>query len=111
MRMAHGMSGLSRDEFTRIALGALSELYNAARRLTGNEHDAEDLVQETYLQPFARRISFEVSRAARYGFSGSCAIVSSPFIAPAKRAPNWSSWREAWKRRPWWWKPPYTGFE
>jgi RNA polymerase sigma-70 factor, ECF subfamily len=48
------MSGLPRDEFTRIALGALSELYNAARRLTGNEHDAEDLVQETYLQAFGQ---------------------------------------------------------
>jgi len=40
------------DDFTGVALSALSSLYNAAYRLTGNEHDAEELVQETYLQAF-----------------------------------------------------------
>ncbi len=42
----------SKDEFTSIALGLVSGLYNAAFRLTRNEHEAEDLVQETYAHAF-----------------------------------------------------------
>src|SRR2546426_2706328 len=41
-----------RDEFAFAALGFLSALYNAAHRLTGNEADAEDLVQDTYVEAF-----------------------------------------------------------
>ena len=43
---------MRKDEFTAIALGLLSSLYNAAFRLTRDEHDAEDLVQDTYAYAF-----------------------------------------------------------
>jgi RNA polymerase sigma-70 factor (ECF subfamily) len=39
-------------EFAAVALGFLSTIYNAAYRLTGNQDDAEDLVQETYAEAF-----------------------------------------------------------
>lgn len=36
------------EEFTTLAASYLAELYNAARRMTGDGQEAEDLVQETY---------------------------------------------------------------
>lgn len=39
--------------FEREALPYLDQLYGAAMRLTRNPHDAEDLVQETYVKAFA----------------------------------------------------------
>jgi RNA polymerase sigma-70 factor (ECF subfamily) len=39
-------------EFAAVALGALSSVYNFAYRLVGNEADAEDLVQDTYVEAF-----------------------------------------------------------
>ena len=36
------------DQFAEVALSYLNQLYSAARRLTGNSADADDLVQETY---------------------------------------------------------------
>jgi RNA polymerase sigma-70 factor, ECF subfamily len=43
----------SRRDLAEMAVGLLSTLYNTAYRLTGNQPDAEDLVQETYAQALA----------------------------------------------------------
>ena len=39
---------LAYREFAEVALSYLNQLYVAARRLTGNPADADDIVQETY---------------------------------------------------------------
>lgn len=40
------------QEFERVALPLMSSLYNCALRLTRDQYDAEDIVQETYLKAF-----------------------------------------------------------
>jgi len=47
------------DRFEEEALAQTDALYRAARRLTRNAAEAEDLVQETYLKAFRSKASFE----------------------------------------------------
>ena len=39
-------------EFSTLAARYLEQLYNTAKRMTGNAQEAEDLVQETYQRAF-----------------------------------------------------------
>lgn len=49
----------ARREFEQLALPQLDALYSAALRLTKNERDAEDLVQEAFLKAFRFWDKFE----------------------------------------------------
>jgi RNA polymerase sigma-70 factor, ECF subfamily len=52
------VSGRSAASLPRSALDHLDALYRVARRLTGRDDDAEDLVQETYTRALAGSSSF-----------------------------------------------------
>jgi RNA polymerase sigma-70 factor (ECF subfamily) len=50
---------LTRDEFQELALRHIDPLYSAALRLTKNDRDAEDLVQDAFLRAFRFFEKFE----------------------------------------------------
>ncbi len=50
---------VTRDEFERLAMKHVDPLYSAALRLTRNDRDAEDLVQDTYLRAYRFFDKFE----------------------------------------------------
>src|SRR5512133_968916 len=50
---------LTRDEFQDLALKHIDPLYSAALRLTKNDRDAEDLVQDTFLRAYRFFDKFE----------------------------------------------------
>ncbi|MEW5976810.1 MAG: sigma-70 family RNA polymerase sigma factor [Acidobacteriota bacterium] len=53
------------DEFEAAALPHLNELYRTARHVIGNSTEAEDLVQETYLQAWKSFHRFEAGTNCR----------------------------------------------
>jgi RNA polymerase sigma-70 factor (ECF subfamily) len=53
------------ERFETIFLPHLNSAYNLARWLTRNEHDAEDVVQESYLRALEAFESFQAERAGR----------------------------------------------
>jgi RNA polymerase sigma-70 factor, ECF subfamily len=53
-------SGTSLADFEELAMPLFDSLYNFARWLAHNEHDAEDLVQETYRKALGGFASFEL---------------------------------------------------
>ncbi len=59
-----GAQGLMPNEgersFEELAVPHLETVYRIARRLAGGEHDAEDLVQETYLKAYRAFERFEI---------------------------------------------------
>jgi RNA polymerase sigma-70 factor (ECF subfamily) len=51
---------LEPKQFESLALEHLDMLYRVARRMTRDEHKAEDLVQETYLRAFRSAADFDL---------------------------------------------------
>jgi DNA-directed RNA polymerase specialized sigma24 family protein len=47
----------SDDEFLEVTLPALDLVHNLARRFARSRADAEDLVEDTYLRAWHRRLS------------------------------------------------------
>ncbi len=43
---------MAKDDFLEATMGSMDMVHNLARRLMRDEHDAEDLVQDTYLNAF-----------------------------------------------------------
>ena len=77
------------SRFDEMALPCLDRVYWVARRLTRNNHDAEDLVQETYLRAFR---AFEQFEEREFGIRPwLLKILHNTFLnreARAKRAPR-----------------------
>jgi RNA polymerase sigma factor (sigma-70 family) len=75
-------------EFEDLAMPMVNSVYNLARWLTRNDHDAEDLMQETYLKAFRSFASFQVGtnfrawifKILRNTFLKSCPLRERPLM-------------------------------
>ena len=59
------MTASENSEFEREAMNNVDSLYRTARRMTRNEQDAEDLVQETYFRAFRSAHTFQLGTNMR----------------------------------------------
>jgi RNA polymerase sigma-70 factor, ECF subfamily len=75
-------AGEREARFERDALPLAGKLYSAALRMTRNRHDAEDLVQETYLKAYA---SFHQFREGTNLKAWLYRILTNAFITNARR--------------------------
>ena len=75
--------GVSKEFFENQVLGLLGALEGAARRLTRNDADAEDLVAETVARAWRKLDSFECEAAFR---SWMFTILNNTFVSTLRRA-------------------------
>src|ERR1700678_4747268 len=79
---AYSQANQATAEFEELAMSMVNSAYNLARWLARNDHDAEDLVQETYLTAFRSFASFQpgtnfrawIFRILRNTFLSSCPV-------------------------------------
>lgn len=76
-------AGTTRARFERDALPYLGRMYSAARRMTRNATDADDLVQETFTRAYSCFINSSRARICTPGYGGFSSIPLSP---PAGKA-------------------------
>lgn len=93
------MQGGSDKTFESLALPHFELLYRVARRLSGSEHEAEELVQETYLKAYKAFARFE---EREFGIRPwLLRILNNTFLnnrARAKRAPRTAEQQELEER-------------